>query len=420
MSSSEDPQAYDLFVVGSGFFRRRSPNGRPPARQARPGARTPVPHRRQRLLEPEPQTGIEIHPLRRAPLPPPAPASGTTCGSSPVHRLSAPGVRHATARPTSSRWAWAGLPVLRAVLQPPEARALIAEQAAEIDTADAQNLGKAISPDRPPALQAFVRDYTANSGRPPQGTARVGDHPASRCATPSTTATSATPTRACRPTATPPGLRTLAADGRIEVSWTPTGSTSRRTAAPAGAPVVYTGPLDRLLRLRRRPVGLAHPGFRCRGAATGDFQTLGDELQRRRRAIPGSTSSALPSGAGLPTDKTVICAVLALRRTTTSRTTRSAPAPTALLAGYRAGTRPKPLPAGIAFRRPNSAPPIPGHAHGDRQRPEHATTSWRRTCVTVRADGRQKAAPHGRIPSVRSPPAKPARSACCSGSSCHD
>ncbi len=63
---------------------------------------------------------------------------------------------------------------------PDEARALIAEQAAEIDTAEAQNLEeKAISLIGRPLYEAFVRDYTAKQWQTdPEATARLHDQPA--------------------------------------------------------------------------------------------------------------------------------------------------------------------------------------------------------------------------------------------------
>ena len=115
--------------------------------------------------EAEPETGIEIHrygahlfhtsnervweyvqPVHR------------------VHRLPAPGVRQG--RRAGLRVPdepGADQPVLRPLAtRPDEARALIAEQAGEIDTGDAQNLEeKAISLVGRPLYEAFVKGYTA-------------------------------------------------------------------------------------------------------------------------------------------------------------------------------------------------------------------------------------------------------------------
>jgi UDP-galactopyranose mutase len=91
---------------------------------------------------------------------------------------------------------------------PDEARALIAEQAAEIDGTDATNLEeKAISLIGRPLYEAFVRDYTANSGRPTPPSCRPRPLPAYRCVILSTTVTSATPLRAFQLPATPRGSR---------------------------------------------------------------------------------------------------------------------------------------------------------------------------------------------------------------------
>jgi UDP-galactopyranose mutase len=92
---------------------------------------------------------------------------------------------------------------------PDEARQLIAEQAAEINTADAQNLEeKAISLIGRPLYEAFVRATPPSNGRPIPSSSPPPSSTGCPCATPSTTATSATPTRACRSTVTRRGYRT--------------------------------------------------------------------------------------------------------------------------------------------------------------------------------------------------------------------
>ena len=104
-------------------------------------------------------------------------------------------------------------------------------------------------------------------------------------------------------------LQNMAADRRIEVrldtDWFDVGTICARQSP---RPVVYTGPLDRFFRLRRRPAGLAHLDFGSRCCATaGIFRAPRDELQRRRRAVHADPRvPALPSRTGLPTDKTVI------------------------------------------------------------------------------------------------------------------
>ena len=89
---------------------------------------------------------------------------------------------------------------------PEEARELIAQQASEIATADATNLEeKAISLIGRPLYEAFVKGYTAKQWQTDPTELSPTSSPGCRSATPSTTATSATPTRACPPTATPRG-----------------------------------------------------------------------------------------------------------------------------------------------------------------------------------------------------------------------
>ena len=84
-----------------------------------------------------------------------------------------------------------------------EARALIAEQASEIDTADAQNLEeKVISLIGRPLYEAFVKGYTAKQWQTdPKELSRTSSA-GSRSATTSTTATSTTSTKAFPRTAT--------------------------------------------------------------------------------------------------------------------------------------------------------------------------------------------------------------------------
>jgi UDP-galactopyranose mutase len=92
---------------------------------------------------------------------------------------------------------------------PDQARQLIAEQAAEIDTADAQNLEeKAISLIGRPLYEAFVKGYTAKQWQTDPRNCRRPTSPGYQCATPSTIATSTTRTRACRSMGTRRGVRT--------------------------------------------------------------------------------------------------------------------------------------------------------------------------------------------------------------------
>ena len=155
---------------------------------------------------------------------------------------------------------------------PDEARALIAEQSGEIDTADAQNLEeKAISLIGRPLYEAFVKGYTAKQwqtdptelspsiitrlpvrytfdnryfndtyeGLPVDGyTAwleRMADHPN--------------------------------IEVRLDVDFF-----DMRDAIPAGTPVVYTGPLDRYFGYAEGELGWRTLDFETEVLPTGDFQ----------------------------------------------------------------------------------------------------------------------------------------------------
>ena len=146
---------------------------------------------------------------------------------------------------------------------------LISEQAAEIDTADAQNLEeKAISLIGRPLYEAFVKGYTAK-----QWQTDPTELPAANI--------TRLPVRytfdnryfndtyeglpADGYTA---WLKNMAADDRIEVRLDTDWFDVRdelRAANPDGPGRLHR-PAGPLLRLRRGPAGLAHTGFRARGA----------------------------------------------------------------------------------------------------------------------------------------------------------
>ena len=134
-----------------------------------------------------------------------------------------------------------------AAMSPDEARALIAEQAAEIAPRPARNLEeKAISLIGRPLYEAFIRGYTAKQWQTdPTELPRRRSSPGCRCATPSTTATSTTPTRGCRSTATPRWLERMADHPNIEVRLDTDFFDVARPSCRARCPIVYTGPLDR-------------------------------------------------------------------------------------------------------------------------------------------------------------------------------
>ncbi len=188
---------------------------------------------------------------------------------------------------------------------PDEARALIAEQAAEIDTADAQNLEeKAISLIGRPLYEAFVKRYTAKQWQ-------------------------------TDPTELPAAIITrlpvrytfdnryfndtyegLPVDGytawlqkmadhanievRLDTDWFDVRDELR--AANPDAPVVYTGPLDRYFDYADGELGWRTLDFETEVAADRRLPGHpGDELQRRRRAVhPHPRVPALPPGARLP------------------------------------------------------------------------------------------------------------------------
>ncbi len=187
---------------------------------------------------------------------------------------------------------------------PDQARQLIAEQAAEIETADAQNLEeKAISLIGRPLYEAFVKGYTAK-----QWQTDPKELPAANI--------TRLPVRytfdnryfndtyeglpADGYTA---WLQNMAADDRIEVRLDTDWFDVRdelRAEQPRGSGCLYraAGPL---LRLCRGPTGLAHTRFRGRGAAHRRFPGHpGDELQRPRRALhPNPRVPPLPPRAGI-------------------------------------------------------------------------------------------------------------------------
>jgi UDP-galactopyranose mutase len=158
---------------------------------------------------------------------------------------------------------------------PDEARALIAGQAAEIETADAQNLEeKAISLIGRPLYEAFIKGYTAK-----QWQTDPKELPAANI--------TRLPVRytfdnryfndtyeglpADGYTA---WLKNLAADERIEVrldtDWFDVRDALR--AESPGAPVIYTGPLDRYFDYSEGRLGWRTLDFEVEVLETGDFQ----------------------------------------------------------------------------------------------------------------------------------------------------
>lgn len=278
MSSSDSPGEFDLIVVGSGFF------GLTVAERVATqlGRRVLVVEQRSHLggnaySEEEPVTGIEIH----------------RYGAHLFHTSNArvwDYVRQFTEFTDYQHRVFAmhggqayqfpmGLGLVcqffGRYFSPAEARALIAEQAAEIPSADVHNLEeKAISLIGRPLYEAFVKGYTAK-----QWQTDPRDLPASTI--------NRLPVRytfdnryfndtweglpADGYTA---WLERMAADDRIEVrldtDWFDVRDELRRTSP--SAPVVYTGPLDRYFDYSEGRLGWRTLDFELEVLDCGDFQ----------------------------------------------------------------------------------------------------------------------------------------------------
>ncbi len=297
---------FDLFVVGSGFF------GLTVAERvaSQLGKRVLVVERRSHIggnaySEPEPQTGIEIHKY----------------GAHLFHTSNKrvwdyvrqftdfTGYQHrvfAMHAGQAYQFPMGGLGLVAQFFgkyfTPDEARQLIQEQAAEFKTEEAANLEeKAISLIGRPLYEAFVKGYTAKQWQT--------DPPVELPAA----VISRLPVRYTFDNRyfndTYEGLpvdgytkwlENMAADDRIEVrldtDWFEVRDELRAASPPTPPRGVHraAGPL---LRLRRRPAGLAHAGLRAGSAPDGRLpgHPPGDELQRPRRALhPHPRVPALP------------------------------------------------------------------------------------------------------------------------------
>ena len=267
----------DLVIVGSGFF------GLTIAERCASdlGLRVLVLERRHHIggnaySEPEPQTGIEIH----------------RYGAHLFHTSNArvweyanrftafTGYQHRVFSVYKGRVY--PLPInlgticeyFGAVMSPDEARALVAEQAAEVPAGHAANLEeKAISLIGRPLYEAFIRGYTVQAvADRPASTCPRRSSPGCRCATRSTTATSATPSRGCRSTATRPGWSGWldhpqhrgAAGHRVRQPARPSCWATSRSCTP--------GPLDAYFGYAAGDLGWRTLDFDLEVLATGDFQ----------------------------------------------------------------------------------------------------------------------------------------------------
>ena len=275
MASSNE---YDLFVVGSGFF------GLTIAERAATqlGKRVLVVERRHHIggnaySEAEPETGIEIHKygahlfhtsnkrvwdyVRQF-----------TDFTGYQHRVF--GLYRGQAYPLP-----VGLGLISQFFDkyysPDEARALIAEQAGEIDTADAQNFEeKAISLIVRPLYEAFFKHYTAKQWQTDPTELPAGN-------------ITRLPVRynfdnryfndtyeGLPVDGYTAWLEKMAADEKIEVrldtDWFDVRDDLR--AASPDAPVVYTGPLDRYFDYSAGRLGWRTLDFETEVLDTGDFQ----------------------------------------------------------------------------------------------------------------------------------------------------
>ncbi|GGC64741.1 UDP-galactopyranose mutase [Hoyosella rhizosphaerae] len=277
-SESQGQGAYDLIVVGSGFF------GLTVAERAATqlGKRVLVLDRRPHIggnaySEPEPQTGIEVHKY------------GAHLFHTSNERVwkyvnkftKFTGYQHRVF--TLHKGQVYQFPMgLGLVSQffgryftPDEARELIAEQSSEIDTNDAQNLEeKAISLIGRPLYEAFVRDYTAK-----QWQTDPTQLPASTIAR--------LPVRYTFDNRyfndTYEGLpvdgytkwlENMAADERIDVRLDTDyfDVKDQVRAESPDAPVVYTGPIDRYFDYAKGQLGWRTLDFELEVLGTGDFQ----------------------------------------------------------------------------------------------------------------------------------------------------
>ncbi|WP_149360319.1 UDP-galactopyranose mutase [Lolliginicoccus suaedae] len=277
-TGAHERDAFDLIIVGSGFF------GLTIAERAATqlGKRVLVLDRRPHIggnaySEPEPETGIEVHKY------------GAHLFHTSNERVweyvnqftSFTGYQHRvfTLHKGQVYQFPMGLGLVSQFFgryySPEQARALIAEQSSEIDTKEASNLEeKAISLIGRPLYEAFVRDYTAK-----QWQTDPKELPASTIAR--------LPVRYTFDNRyfndTYEGLpvdgytawlKNMAADDRIEVRLGTDYFEVRdeiRAASP-GAPVVYTGPIDRYFDYADGELGWRTLDFETEVLATGDFQ----------------------------------------------------------------------------------------------------------------------------------------------------
>ena len=244
------------------------------AEQARPGPRATPPPRRQRLLGSRTRDRYRGAPLRRAPVPHLQPAGvGLRAPVHRVHRLPAPGVRPLQ-RPglPVPDGAGAGQSVLRPLFHARRGAGVDPRAGQrDPDRGRAEPGGEGDLADRPPALrgvrQALHRQAVADRS---QGAARLQHHQAAGALH----VRQPLLQRHLRGAAGRRVHRLAAEHGRRRAHRGAVRHRLVRRARPAaGRQPRRAGDLHRppgpLLRLRRRPAGVAHAGLRARGAADG-------------------------------------------------------------------------------------------------------------------------------------------------------
>ncbi len=312
--NSDNNAQFDLIVVGSGFFgltvAERSANLL--------GKRVLVLDRRPHIggnaySEPEPETGIEIHKYGAHLFH----TSNKRVWDYVTQFTEFTGYQHrvfALHKGQAYQFPM-GLGLVSQFFgryfTPEEARALISEQSAEIETADAQNLEeKAISLIGRPLYEAFVRDYTAKQWQTDPKELPAGN-------------ITRLPVRytfdnryfndtyeGLPKEGYTKWLENMAASELIEVrvntDWFDVRDELR--AQNPDAPVIYTGPLDRYFDYAEGELGWRTIDFETEVLPTGDYQ--GTSVMNYNDADPPYTRIIEPRHfhpeRDYPTDKTVI------------------------------------------------------------------------------------------------------------------
>ena len=310
-----DNSAYDLIVVGSGFF------GLTVAERAATelGKRVLVVERRHHLggnaySEPEPTTGIEVH-MYGAHL---FHTSNQRVWDYVNRFTSFTGYQHRVfcMHDGQAYQFPMGLGLVSQFFgryfSPDEARALIAEQASEIDTADANNLEeKAISLIGRPLYEAFIKHYTAKQWQTDPKNLPAGNITRLPVRYNFDNRYFSDTYEGLPVDGYTAWLENMAADDKITVAlntdWFDVRDELR--AANPSAPVVYTGPLDRYFDYSAGDLGWRTLDFELEVLDTGDFQ--GTPVMNYNDAdVPFTRIHEFrhfhPERTEYPSDKTVI------------------------------------------------------------------------------------------------------------------